>query len=269
MIYDAGNLFESEDVEEVIDSVETAVRYVSADGKVPILLGGGEHSITVGALRNFRDCGMIIVDAHSDFRDSYMGSRFNHACVTRRALELLGPGRIVSVGTRSVSREEFESEEWKDVRFITADEVRERGGIRDVIGGEIRSMGFRRVYFSIDMDGIDPAYAPGVGTPEPFGLTDRDVRELIGAFAGITVAFDIVEITPVYDNGNTSVLAAKFIQEFIGQRERKASKNHDFRGPACPRDPFPLLSRSCTALAVLWMPCGVPPSGPLPVPRLS
>lgn len=215
-VADLGNLEELEDVEEILPLVEHSVSTIRKDGKVPIMLGG-EHSITYGAIRNFQDCSMVIIDAHSDFREQYMGSPYNHACVTRRSLDVLGPGRIFSVGTRSISREEYESERFSDVRFFTANEVRGRGIER--IAGEISAVAGEKVYFSIDMDGIDPAYAPAVGTPEPYGITPLDVRYLINTLGKKIVGFDVLEFSPVYDNGNTSMLAAKLIQDFIGSRE--------------------------------------------------
>ncbi len=218
-ICDLGDLYVEEDAEEVVNDIERSVRHMVNDGKIPIMLGG-EHSLTTGLVRNFPNSTMIIIDAHSDFRDEYMGNKFNHACITRRSLEILGPGKIFSIGTRSVSREEFESPEWNDVRFVTANEVREKG-ISEVIG-EIEKKAGSQIYFSIDMDGIDPSEAPGVGTPEPYGIGSDDVRALINHFAERIVGFDIVEMTPVYDNGNTSMLAAKLIQDFIGSREKRA-----------------------------------------------
>ncbi len=215
-IHDLGDIIPSEDAETNVNLVETMTGYLRKDGKIPIMLGG-EHSITVGAVRTYSDCAMVIIDAHSDFRFEYMGNRYNHACVTRRSLEILGKGRIASVGTRSISREEFESPEFSDVRFISSSYVRENG--IEKVAKELKEMfPGKMIYFSIDMDGIDPAYAPAVGTPEPYGLTHFDVRELIKSLSSSIVAFDIVEFTPLYDNGNTAMLAAKLIQDFIGSR---------------------------------------------------
>jgi len=218
-IADLGNLEVGEDAAEVVDSVQQATSKIILDGKVPIMIGG-EHSITTGAIRNLRDVSMIIIDAHSDFRESYMGNEHNHACVTRRSLEILGEGRIFSIGTRSVSKEEYDSPEFHKVRFFSASMVRERG-ISSVIR-EIRNAVHGKIYISIDMDGIDPAYAPGVGTPEPYGLSDTDVKAVINTFAMDAVGFDVLEFTPLYDNGNTSMLAAKLIQDFIGSRESRS-----------------------------------------------
>ena len=215
-ICDIGDLYVEEDPKEVVDDIERSVKHIVDDGKIPIMLGG-EHSLSTGLVRNFPDASMIIIDAHSDFRNEYMGNIYNHACVTRRSLEILGPGKIFSVGTRSVSKEEYEDPDFSKVRYFSANEVR-KTGIEAVIG-EIEKKAGDRIYFSIDMDGIDPSEAPGVGTPEPYGISSTDVRALINHFAKKIVGFDIVEFTPVYDNGNTSMLAAKFIQDFIGSRE--------------------------------------------------
>lgn len=220
-ICDLGDLPSYEDVDYIISEVETVTGEILHDRKVPIMLGG-EHSLTVGALRNFKDITMVIIDAHSDFRDSYMGNKYNHACVTRRALELLGEKKIISIGTRSTSYEEVASGEYEKVRFISANEVRASG--IDEIVNEVMNKTSDRVYFSIDMDGFDPAYAPGVGTPEPYGLTSIDVRSILTSISDKIIGFDINEMTPLYDNGNTSMLAAKLIQDFIASREKALKK---------------------------------------------
>lgn len=220
-ICDLGDLPVYEDVDYILSEIETVTATIFHDNKIPIMLGG-EHSLTVGALRNLKNITMVIIDAHSDFRDSYMDNKNNHACVTRRALELLGKNKITSIGTRSTSYEEIASGEYENVRFISANEVR-ASGIDEVIS-EVMDKTSNRVYFSIDMDGFDPAYAPGVGTPEPYGLTSYDVRSILTSISDRIIGFDINEMTPLYDNGNTSMLAAKLIQDFIASREKALKK---------------------------------------------
>lgn len=178
---------------------------------------GGEHSITIGAVKNYADADLIVVDAHSDFRESYGGSAYSHACVTRRCLDILGDGRITSIGTRSISREEYESKDINRVSFISSAEVRKSG--IELIVDEVEKSIRGDVYLSIDMDGFDPSFAPAVGTPEPYGLTPWDVRYLMNRLGKRIIGFDIVEFSPIYDNGNTAMLAAKLIQDFIGSRE--------------------------------------------------
>ena len=217
-ICDIGDIQVNEDASETVDLVDEVTSIIAKDGKIPIMIGG-EHSITGGAIRSFRNSSMVIIDAHSDFRDSYMGNKNNHACVTHRALDVLGEGRIFSFGTRSTSREEFTDPDYKKVRFVSADEIREKSMEKclNEINGKLKES----VYFSIDMDGIDPSQAPGVGTPEPFGLRDVEVRYLIRKLAMKIQGFDVVEFTPDFDNGNTSMLAARLIQDFIGSRETR------------------------------------------------
>ena len=216
-IADLGDMIEEEDASIVVDTVESLVSILKADGKVPVMLGG-EHSITTGSVRNFSECSMVIIDAHSDFRKSYFNNEHNHACVTHRSLEILGPGRIFSVGTRSTSKEEYEDPDYSKVKFYSSREVDEFG--MEKIAEEISNKAKGNIYFSIDMDGLDPAFAPGVGTPEPYGISARDLRLLINKLARRIVAFDIVEMTPLYDNGNTAMLAAKIIQDFLGSRQK-------------------------------------------------
>ena len=216
-ITDLGDLTEEEDARLVVDTVESVVALLKADGKIPIMLGG-EHSITTGAVRNFKECSMVIIDAHSDFRRSYFGNEHNHACVTHRSLEILGPGRIFSVGTRSTSREEYEDPDYSKVIFYSSREVDARG--MENIADEIDAAAKGKIYFSIDMDGLDPDEAPGLGTHEPYGISARGLRLLLNKLARRIVGFDIVEMTPLYDNGNTAMLAAKIIQDFLGSREQ-------------------------------------------------
>ena len=217
-ICDLGNLYVNEDPGEVVYSVKRVTEIIRSDNKVPIMIGG-EHSITGGAIRSFKDCSMIIIDAHSDFRNEYMGSKFNHACITHRALEELGEGKIFSFGTRSISREEYEDKDFGKVKFIRAESILTVGIEKSL--EEAKLPKDSKYYFSIDMDGIDPAYAPAVGTPEPYGIKDSDVRTLVRKFSKKTIGFDILEFSPLFDNGNTAVLAAKLIQDFIGSREKK------------------------------------------------
>jgi arginase/agmatinase len=217
-ICDIGDIYVNEDASETVDLVDSVTKIIRRDEKIPVMIGG-EHSITGGSIRSFKDSSMIIIDAHSDFRNSYMGNIHNHACVTHRALDVLGENRIFSFGTRSTSREEYEDPDYKKVSFIRAEIIKEKSIEKclNEITNKLRSS----IYFSIDMDGIDPSQAPGVGTPEPYGLKDVEVRYLIRKLANRVEGFDVLEFTPDFDNGNTAMLAAKLIQDFIGSKETK------------------------------------------------
>lgn len=208
---DIGNLEEVGDVDHIVALVQQTTADILRANKFPILLGG-EHSVTIGAAKCFKDTSFLIVDAHLDFRDTYMNSRNNHACVTRRIFEMAGQENVVCLGIRSISREEFEAE--AKVQYIDAFQINEEG-IESVAKKVMNMLRSEKIYFSLDIDGIDPAYAPGTGTPEPFGLNPLQIKKLIHFIAPRLVGFDIVEVSPPYDNGNTSALASRIVREVI------------------------------------------------------
>ena len=226
-IHDAGNIIELDEnatVEEIVDDVEFFVSKFIDDGKFPIMLGG-EHSITTGvcrALKN-RDVGVIFIDAHADFRDFYLGSKFNHACVARRCYEYLR-GKVVSIGVRSVSQEEYKYAKSIGYEWITSYSLMQKGW-KKAIEKAVNMLSTEKIYLSLDIDGIDPAFAPGTGTPEYFGLTPMDVKNIIDFLAPQLVGFDIVEVNSEYDNGNTSILAARLIQEVLFSVGKIKNKN--------------------------------------------
>lgn len=212
-IFDMGDLDETHDSEEMNEMVFSVVDEIVSDGKFPVLLGG-EHSISFGAIKRLRKK-TLFIDAHTDFRKSYLGNFYSHASIARRASEIIGIENVMSVGIRSVSPEELESGTQK---FISSFEFHSQ---KEKSLKEIKNFSNGGVYFSIDMDGIDPSFAPGVGTPEPFGLSNWDMLDIIDVISHDLVGLDIVEITPVYDNGNTSAFAARLIQEIIASRESR------------------------------------------------
>ncbi|MEM0127581.1 MAG: agmatinase [Thermoplasmatales archaeon] len=211
-IFDDGDLDEHHETEDMLEEVFSEVDKIVSDGKFPIMLGG-EHSISLGALRRLK-CKTVFIDAHTDFRDSYLGNRYSHACVARRVSEIVGKDNIVSLGIRSVSPEEVESGTQK---FFTSFQLRkESASAMEYLNNFAGSP----VYLSIDFDGFDPAFAPGVGTPEPFGLDPLIILDLMDAIGSKLVGFDLTEISPVYDNGNTSMLAARIVQEVVSFLEK-------------------------------------------------
>ncbi len=218
-IHDMGNigtLDEFGNVKDVIDSVYAAMQSIFPD-KFPIMLGG-EHSITIGAARALKNlnAGIIFIDAHGDFRDEYLGNKYSHACTARRAHEILD-GKIISLGIRSVSQEEVEDAEKLNYEWIDTYTFHKLGWI-GAIKKALEILDTDKIYLSIDIDGIDPAYAPGTGTPEFFGLSPMDVKSIINFLAPNLIGADITEVCPPYDNGNTSVLASRLVQEIIAAK---------------------------------------------------
>lgn len=212
-IYDQGDIDEYHRSEEMTEEVFSVVDRIVSGHKVPIMLGG-EHSITYGAIKRMKSK-IIFIDAHTDFRDSYLGDKFSHACVARRVSEVVGKENIVSVGIRSISPEEIKTGTQK---FFTSFEVNEN---KDKMNAFLKNFCDSPVYLSIDFDGFDPSFAPGVGTPEPFGLNPMIIMDILNAVGSRLVGLDLTEITPLYDNGNTSMLAARMIQEVVSFMEKK------------------------------------------------
>ena len=192
---------------------------------VPVFLGG-EHSITppiAQGLCQSRQCelGVLVLDAHLDLRKEYGCTRFSHACASRRILEAKGVKAYASIGIRSGSPEEFSFAKQNNVNYFTSREVREKG-IDQVLDAALAGMQeCEMLYLSIDLDALDPAYAPAVGNPEPFGLTSWDVKRVVERLAPRAVGLDINELAPAYDRGETALLAARLARGFIAAKAKK------------------------------------------------
>ncbi len=212
-IHDMGDL----PIENVRLDIFDTVAKILSEGKIPILLGG-EHSITPYAVEAFSDASVLVFDAHLDYRKEYDGDDNSHACAIRRIDDVISPDKVLPVGVRSISKEEYDDAKKHGLEYITANQAKNMGTkelmnfIDDIMPGNI--------YVSIDMDSIDPSFAPGVGTPEPFGLDPMMIRDVIRHLAGRIVGLDIVEVNPEFDNGNTAALAAKLVRDFIGAKEK-------------------------------------------------
>ncbi|NJD52692.1 MAG: agmatinase [Candidatus Methanoperedens sp.] len=214
-IHDAGNLEVAENIDDTLSVISKyADKYVS-DGKIPVMLGG-EHSLSypfVKACKNkYPELGFVVLDAHMDLRDEFHGEKNSHACISKHVIDDL-THKYVSIGIRSGTREEYEYVRENKINMFTAEDVYSNGIEKTV--SEFRDYIRGPVYLSIDMDAIDPAYAPALGTPEPYGITPRDVRDVISCLAPQIVGFDLVEIAPAYDSGGTAVLGAKLVRDFI------------------------------------------------------
>ncbi len=209
-LHDYGDLDVSVLPDMVVSEVMYTVQTFISDKKVPVLLGG-EHSVTIGAVRAVRPDWYVVCDAHLDLREEFRGTAYNHGCTTRQVIED-GISNVIIIGARSGTYDQYRYA--KDhVILYTADRVRELG-IARVIQEVSDTVGNARVYFSVDADVIDCCLTPGVGTPEPFGLTPVDIRDVIRAFASRTIAFDYVEVCD-FDNGQTAAVAVQLIREFI------------------------------------------------------
>lgn len=213
---DLGNTDDFLRPEDVMDDLRFMIRDPVREGRFPITIGG-EHSVTLPAVELLKDVAVISVDAHLDSRDEFMGTRYSHACIMRRCSDVVGPDNVFVLGVRSVSDEEG------DIPYISSYEIMEKG-IGRAIDTALDSVRRERVYVTLDIDGIDPAYAPGTGTPEPFGLTPMDVKAVLNAVGPRLAGFDVTEICPPYDpSGTTSALGARFVKEALAINGRNLS----------------------------------------------
>ncbi|CAJ35086.1 agmatinase [Methanocella arvoryzae] len=218
-IHDMGNCDTYASIEDTLLEVYQTSKQIVDAGKIPIMMGG-EHSLTYPCVESLgKNVGFVVMDAHLDLRTEYRGIKHNHACVSRHVIENLAD-KYVTIGVRSGPKEEWDYvRDNKDIRAYTNEDVYSRGIEAVLKEADEYLKGCDRIYLSLDMDAIDPSYAPGLGTPEPFGMTPREVRTVIRHFAPITAAFDLVEISPEYDAGSiTSVLGAKLIRDFIAAK---------------------------------------------------
>jgi agmatinase len=216
-IHDLGNTEEFGNAEEMVRSVREEIRPIYRDGKIPIVLGG-DHACAPPSVEAYPDnapsLGVLYLDAHLDFRSSYLGDARSHACSSRRMLERVGARNIVVLGVRSVSREEMDDNKTLGMSYVSAHEIA-RDGIQAAVHQALNMLKTERLYISLDIDAVDPAYAGGTGTPEPFGLTPRDVKFVIDQAAPRLAGIDIMEVSPHYDQGSTSLLAARLAREAI------------------------------------------------------
>ena len=213
-VFDCGDLelcFGS--AEAALADIEEQTRKIVNDGKLPIMLGG-EHLVTLGAVRavfeKHPDLQIIHFDAHADLRDDYLGAKLSHACVLRRCYDLVGDGKIHQFCIRSGDREEFVfAAEHTDMHKFNFD------GLADVC--EELSRNNTPVYFTIDLDCLDPSGFCGTGTPEAGGV---NFTELLNAILTVSktniVGADINELSPMLDNSGASTAAAcKVLRELI------------------------------------------------------
>lgn len=196
---------------KVLEELEETARTILNAGKLPFMIGG-EHLVTLGPMRavleKYPDTVLVQFDAHTDLRDDYMGEPLSHATVVRRIHDLIGDNRIYQYGIRSGTKEEFDwSEKHTVLEKFSIDTLKDLPGI----------IGNAPVYVTIDLDCLDPSIFPGTGTPEPGGLTYKELEPAFKVFEQLNVvAADIVELSPPYDHsGVSNAVAAKVARELM------------------------------------------------------
>lgn len=222
-------VFDSGDMElcfgsaaEALDDIEERAEIILNDSKLPLLIGG-EHLVTLGSVRavakKYENLHIIHFDAHADLRDDYLGVKLSHACVIRRCHELVGDGHIHQFCIRSGEREEFKfADAHTDMHRFDFD------GLAEVV--EKLKKEQAPVYFTIDLDCLDPSAFPGTGTPEAGGVS---FKELLGAIEKVceanVVAADVNELAPMLDaSGASTAVACKVLRELLLALLKKTEK---------------------------------------------
>ena len=213
-VFDCGDLELSfGSPEAALNDIEEQSKKILSDGKIPLLIGG-EHLVTLGSVRavfaKYPDLQIIHFDAHADLRDDYLGVNLSHACVLRRCHDLVGDGKIHQFCIRSGDREEFSfAKEHTDMHKFNFE------GLKEVCDELAKNN--TPVYFTIDLDCLDPSAFCGTGTPEAGGVS---FNELLNAILTVSktniVAADINELAPMLDNsGASTAVACKVLRELI------------------------------------------------------
>lgn len=213
-VFDSGDLeLAIGDTEAVLSEISARTRTILTDGKMPFMIGG-EHLVTLGAVREvakaYPDLAIVHFDAHADLREDYLGVKLSHACVLRRCWELIGDNRIYQFGIRSGDRTEFE---WAKEGHVSMHKF-DFDGLSEVI----EKLQSKPVYFTIDLDVLDPSVFPGTGTPEAGGVNFMELLHAIMEVAGKLniVACDVNELSPTYDpSGVSTAVAGKVVRELL------------------------------------------------------
>ena len=212
-IKDYGNIQHTVVATEMLEMVEKITNELRKEKK-PLVILGGEHLLTLGSYMSFpKNIGYVVFDAHYDLRNEYANTKLSHAAYLRRIVEQRGAENVVHVGARSFVKEELEFLKKNKINSISDKEVR-LGNAGRQLKDSIST--FDELYVSIDLDVLDPAFAPGVGNPEAVGITSRELYDLVTSLDNKKIiGSDVVELNPSFDNGSTASLAAKMISTII------------------------------------------------------
>ena len=211
-VFDSGDLeLPFGNTQRVLDQIEENTAEILKDGKIPCMIGG-EHLVTLGAMRavvkQYPDVHIIHFDAHADLREDYLEERFSHATVLHRVWDLVGDGKIFQFGIRSGDRSEFV---WaKDHVFTNKFNFH---GLKEIVD----QLKEKPVYFTLDLDVLDPSVFPGTGTPEAGGVSFQELLEAMIQVSHLNiVGFDVNELSPVYDqSGSSTAMACKVLRELL------------------------------------------------------
>lgn len=213
VFYDAGDVeFGFGNIEAALRKIGQAAERFFTDNKFPLMIGG-EHLVSLApikeAFKKYPDLAVLQFDAHADLRDEYFGEPHSHATVIGNVAKLIGGKNVYQFGIRSGTRQEFEFGR-ENTNFYPYQ-------VLDPLQKALAGLGDRPIYVTIDIDVVDPAYAPGTGTPEAGGISSWEMLQVIYALKEKNViAMDIVELSPVLDSQDiTALLVGKLVREAI------------------------------------------------------
>jgi len=223
LLHDLGDLHVSTSPKRTVDMLKLLVEDLLAAKKTPIAIGG-EHTITLGIMKGLgvkaQKTALVSFDAHLDLRKEFLGLTLSHTTFMRLINEEVKPAKIIEVGTRAVCKEELAYAKKSGINFFTSQQIRTKGVAHITQRLKKELAPYENLYLTIDMDVLDPAYAPAVQNPEPEGLETHTLVDIVCALCDRrVVGFDVLEVAPAYDQGGSAINAAKVMFEMLCQIE--------------------------------------------------
>jgi agmatinase len=223
-LYDSGDLNVSLDAKETLELTKLVVEDILAVGKMPVALAG-EHTATLGIAKGLGEraakTAIVSFDAHLDLRTEFMGLTLSHTTFMQLISTQVKPAKIIEVGTRSVCKEELAFAKKAKVDFLTSQQIIKQDSEQIVEELKKKLEQYENVYLTVDMDVLDPAYVPAVQNPEPEGISPTALLDIVCAICDKRViGFDLLEISPAYDQGISATVAAKIAFEMLCQLEK-------------------------------------------------
>jgi agmatinase len=224
LVHDLGDMHVSTAPSKTLNALKLVVGDIVDMKKLPVALGG-EHTITLGMMKGLSakagKTAVVSFDAHLDLREEFMELKLSHTTFMRLVNEEVKPAKIIEVGTRAVCKEELAYAEEVGIEFFTSQQVRQEGAARITQLLKEKLAAYENVYLSVDMDVLDPAYAPAVQNPEPEGIETHTLLDILCALCDKrVVGLDVVEVAPNYDQGVSAVQAAKVVFEALCALEK-------------------------------------------------
>ena len=210
---DLGDLEKTANTDIMVRNTKTIVKRILKEKRVPIVLGG-EHTITYAAFEPMpENTALVVLDAHLDMRDEYDDSKLMHATFLRRIIEKRKGLKVIHIGTRAAVKDEWYFAKKNNVKIVSSEDILNGNHHIEELTAYLEQVS--SVYISIDLDALDPAYAPGVSNPETMGITPSQAMNYVRLLENKSIkGVDVLELCPQYDpSGITAVAAARFMAE--------------------------------------------------------